>query len=313
MLWWREGAEWNLGEGSTDSAGITLIDAIHPGEIWIRIRAPGLLEFNYGPLRVEEQSTAPLLIDMQPAGTVTGRFLARGEPVSDFRVTYFSAHAKSPSTVVVMDEPQGEFEVREARLGPTVWIAAAPGYTPGEPSTVEVAPGEATRIELHLRPARAGQGSVVDALSGRPVRGARIESWIQFDGRWVRGTRIDAHSDHDGQLVFPALRPEGESLDVRAEGYVPRKVSVAPGAPIADARVHLESIESGERVADWIARGRVRNPVHGLRTDAQGVLRVLALPNGPYRYRTDVSDGAVLLGQLVVQPHAEGQVSAVFP
>ncbi len=230
MLWWREESDWNLGEDRTDSAGIALVDAIRPGDIWIRIKAPGFLEFNYGPLRIEEQSSAPFLIDLLPAGTVTGRVLANGEPVPEFRVTYFGAQAKSPTTVVVVDEPQGEFEIREAPLGPTVWIAAAAGYTPSEPFTLEVEPGVDAALELHLRPARAGLGIVVDALSGRPVEGARIESWIEFDSRWLAGTRIDDYSDGEGKFVFPALRPEGDHLDVRADGYGPRRVSIPPGS-----------------------------------------------------------------------------------
>jgi hypothetical protein len=82
-------------------------------------------------------------------------------------------------------------------------------------------------------------------------------------------------------------------LPVRRLGSLELELRRA-GALLAGESVELLDEASGARVADWIAAGACRGE---LRADRDGVVRLVALPRGRYRWRLLDSSGAWAEGE----------------
>jgi len=86
---------------------------------------------------------------------------------------------------------------------------------------------------------------------------------------------------------------------VRAERHAREPLSVAlrrlcslrfeladgAGSPLEGVQVELTSIDLRADVSEWVEAGRVEASDRGLATDATGVLRLVDLPQGVYRWR----------------------------
>ncbi|MBA2670926.1 MAG: hypothetical protein H0U67_11185 [Gemmatimonadetes bacterium] len=127
---------------------------------------------------------------------------------------------------------------------------------------------------------------------------------------------LDALEPGYWPVVLPVEVREGPNLHVipiRRLGAVVIHVRSFGMPKVPAAAVYLVNAESGESVEQWIAEGKLVSPKGGMVTDANGELRVVAIPNGTYRYRVVAQDGQTAEGELLVPPHSEGKVKILFP
>jgi len=102
-------------------------------------------------------------------------------------------------------------------------------------------------------------------------------------------------------------------IEVRRLGGVEFDVKTALGNPATDCEVDLQSVESGTWASSWLESGRIPSPSGGLRTDANGRMRVDGLPNGPYLWRMDPEVGETLEGEVIVPPLSAARVEITLP
>ena len=100
------------------------------------------------------------------------------------------------------------------------------------------------------------------------------------------------------------VNPSSEPIpfQVRRLGNVDFRVTTTLGNAVTGARFELHSVERDQSVADWIEQGAIPALAHGLVTDERGQLVVRGLPNGDFRYRAVLTNGAVLEGTVTVPP-----------
>lgn len=108
-----------------------------------------------------------------------------------------------------------------------------------------------------------------------------------------------AHEKHDVALV-----PLGVLACTLRDAY---------GAPIPNVQVALRSQDLGEDVERWVAEHRVPAPTAGLRTDADGRLRLEGLPQGDYTWRARAPAGGEREGLVHVRGRTESALEVAMP
>jgi hypothetical protein len=111
------------------------------------------------------------------------------------------------------------------------------------------------------------------------------------------------------------LTAEGPAIpiEVRRVGSVQISARTRYGNPVPDLQVDLYSEEAGAWVSTWLAEGRISMPNGQLKTGPDGKLRIDALPNGAYRWRTTNAEGSIAEGEASVPSQAVGEVEITLP
>lgn len=230
--WWGA-PEWLAGPGH--AAGTVGSDgrirlACRTGAVTFRVSAPG-----YAP--VEGDTYAPLAfpVVMKRGGRIAGRCLHRGEPVADFQVIFWRA-----SSVVAhrretfLGREDGSFELDSLPPGDW-WVLATSPRNPGcTPVLVPVPVDETARVELDLPLAIAGAGRVIDADTGLPVEGARVQVFAAgSNGRsfpWGTPTPVAS----DGTFELDGFVRGTNYLTAEADGYASTDVTAVAGEDFLD-------------------------------------------------------------------------------
>jgi hypothetical protein len=174
-------------------------------------------------------------------------------------------------------------------------------------------------------------------LRERATPAANIEIWSE-DGQGVQYGLGSGSTDDKGLADWGPVAVGDYKLDVRQPGYwasshrvhldaaagpIPIQVrrvggvefqiktplgNAAPGVAIA-----MRSDESGELLSDWIASGQVIAPSGGARSNADGRLRLNALPNGPFHWTVTSTDGESIEGEVTVPPLGLAHVDVTIP
>lgn len=212
----------------TDDTGLALLAGATPGSsIELEIRAEGYLPERYrGRVEVERE----VAVVLREAFLLQGRFLdSDGVPVE-------GATARIASGSQVRTVPVGARGELEIELPP----GQGGRMTLASPRTAELAvdfePGEAGEVrdlgDLVAPSSRRLIGALVDALSAKPVAGARIraprpdarhpmESW--FFGRW-----LESGSDAEGRFELAGLADLPVRLRIEAPGYAALVLELGP-------------------------------------------------------------------------------------
>jgi len=182
--------DWRLvAEVTSDRRGEFTVDGLTPGgRFFVFDTHKGDLWFYGGKSSAFRFDPARrLIVELMPAGTVTGTVLSPdGQPVAGARIRYSASSRRSATTVSGAD---GRFEVH-GLMGLADMAAVADGFGRSAPWRGSIQPGHRsrTRIKLRLRPMRPVAG-VVRTSDGRPIGGAYVNLGIEARGY---RTRTDA-------------------------------------------------------------------------------------------------------------------------
>jgi hypothetical protein len=145
----------------------------------------------------------------------------------------------------VLSEKDGRFFLGMLQAGSYELTVAAKGFRVVKRS-VRVAPQEQAKLDpVRLSPAEALEGKVVDGLSREPVAGATV-SVTDPPGA---GSAV---SGEEGVFSLPAASEEALLLEVRAEGYPPASVKVAPESQASGEPLEVELLPGGRvHVSLW--------------------------------------------------------------
>lgn len=101
------------------------------------------------------------------------------------------------------------------------------------------------------------------------------------------------------------------AIQLRRLGALKVRVEAPAGVALGGARLEFFSEEFAASVADWLKAGRIQAGASGLVSDAEGDLRLFALPHGAYRWTLHAPGAEPLAGQVTVPPHAQGELVIV--
>ena len=170
---------------------------------------------------------------------VLGRMLdaTTGVPVRKFRLTVL---CQGDDWVHEVEADDGRFRL-PLDGGAHSFIAQAPGYPPWFTSLVPPETEEYDLGEIALVPGRSLSGRVVDADTGKPIRGAWINRilpsrahgvWAMWSANYT-GAPKPAVTGDDGIFTLHDL-PMDVRVGAYAEGYAARDVRLPPGASHLD-------------------------------------------------------------------------------
>ncbi len=155
------------------------------------------------------------------------------------------------------EEAPGRYPCPPVDAGPWTIVEPTNFETPEPLATVHLDAGETREVHVVLRGADTTlRGHVLDARSGAPVAGADLQAASVpniFGHAYLDDGLPSAVSDAEGAFALEHLRATERYLQVRAEGYVPRIVSLAP----KDASPIEVRLEPARRI-----RGRVVDEKH---------------------------------------------------
>ncbi len=252
---------------------------------------------------------------------------AQGQPVSDAEVSAPSVPGKELRTLT---DAEGRFVLELPPPGAFALVARKDGGAQGTPASGTS--GGALRITLTDAPSIVGR--VVDAATGRPIRGVVVEARAA-QAPTASETLAQAATAEDGTFTLPVPRAGAYEVQVATgsdfatpeapDGYVlERRAVVETGGPALEIALTLaQAIEgvllddAGERlrVSAWlVAVGMTAEGQddytrrRGVRAEG-GVLRIAGL--APGRYRITAQPKADRSGASDVLPYAVAVVEGV--
>jgi hypothetical protein len=113
------------------------------------------------------------------------------------------------------------------------------------------------------------------------------------------------HIEHDFEVSPPGGRME---FAIRRLGNLAVAVLDGAGNRVPGARLEFENLEYGERVSDWLAKGRLTSEAVQLVSDATGGANLVGLPHGQYRWSCSLPGGTTAGGVCTIPPGEWGQL-----
>lgn len=216
------------------SDGYIYVGSMPAGSIRFDVSAPG-----YGRVVGEGQlpSEQAYLVVLPLAGSVSGRCLRNGMPVTDFKIVYWNAGTvRYESSTQFFDRNNGTFQIGNLGSGTWTFMAADAVHPGGRPVTVDVEVGQETSIELELPVPILGGGRVVAADTGEVISGARIQ--VYSSGGLVRSAPWGEPvlSDSRGEFDLEAFVIGSNYISVEADGY---------------ARLDAQAQATNSELLDW--------------------------------------------------------------
>ena len=144
------------------------------------------------------------------------------DPIQAFAVSAEPQQRRmmAQSVAQSFDSGDGAFRLGPVGAGRYSVRAAAEGFQPGEPRSVEVEAGQTlTDVTLVMKASGTLTGRVTDARTRAPIDGALV-----VPAEWSNGDlaeSVGAVTDSDGRYRLKALPGKRSSINVSAEGYRP--------------------------------------------------------------------------------------------
>ncbi|HVR99794.1 MAG TPA: carboxypeptidase-like regulatory domain-containing protein, partial [Thermoanaerobaculia bacterium] len=239
---------------------------------------------------LEVPLTAPLRIELQPLGKLSGRVLdPAGEPVAGAFVMVNDEEwpgTRGSGDAIGATDDQGRFQI-DLEPGPVELSVQAEGYRRGSWRGEVPEKGDARPAEIRLERGATLEGRVLDA-EGNPVGGADVSvssGMGFFEMMDLGGDRPDARSDGNGRYRLRGLETGVfQVLASASEGEATTSVSfeVQPGVNQLDL-----TLETGVEVAGHV-RDDAGLPVAGA---AVQLFSITAM-NGQFLDAISATDGA---------------------
>ncbi|RKH07664.1 carboxypeptidase-like regulatory domain-containing protein [Corallococcus carmarthensis] len=288
---------------TSDERGNFRVDGLTPGAYLLEARAPGYARVVLSRLRIPTEG--PLTLALRLASVIEGFVVdSKGQPAADAEVRVGDSASQAVTTGA-----QGGFSVEvEPGAHP---LSARRGEESGalDLPVLCVAGSTVRDVRIQLGPGAVLEGRVVEASSGQPVEGARVDVTLS-------GSDSDpgvAMSDAEGHFLVRGLAPGSYDANVTAPAYSPairRGLTVRQGE-----RFPLEFKLSGTGAVEGQVRDRNGAAVAGARVS--GVNRWSNGMDGPpIEARTD-ADGryrleGIATGRLSLSARHEGSTVGVI-
>lgn len=317
--WWEPGMFPKVRvTGTAGPDGVIRLGALPPGLVSFKADAPGYA--NEEIWQIEVSGTTRSDVTLQKAGSITGRCVHAGHPVTDFEVIFWRVgNVNIYRSKTFFGRADGRFEIDSLALGDWSIHAASPTQPSGRPLTVSVEADQNTEVELELPTAIRGSGRILAADTGEPVFGARVQPYssggLERSLPWGPGV----FSAADGSFDVDAFALGLNYLTVEVDGFA-MAVSEANATnndfldwgdirlvrpqSLQVSLVGLESLH-GQGPGDFRAVTMEGNLLPEKRFDRDGTVRYADVPPGDLRFVVHHPDGSWARLHLRLDPGKE--------
>jgi hypothetical protein len=223
FLWWLDASnKWVSDEADTGATGLASFVNAPDQDVWIRAKAEGFSSAEaYGPFAVTSTSW-PQTITIESGGSLKGRCLHQGRPVSEFEVLYWYGDNRPDLKRQLFTDHSGEFKIEGVRAGEIRVFAQSKDLPMSEVLILTVGGAEEPYAELELPTPAQVSGAVVDSVTSEPIVGASLEVYMSTANdalsRWGR-TYVSGEA---GEFNDVLVSPRKSMLVVTADSYARR-------------------------------------------------------------------------------------------
>lgn len=250
---WMSGTEWRSASAISDASGDALVAAIEPGALWIRASKEGYREHNQGNVVHMVATTEPIEVLLARGARLAGRVTDAGKPVESFSIFVWQGDVQASERRDFERRADGTFEWSGVPSGEVRAFAATPEGRRSEVRSVMCAPDANAQLELSIGAGTRTTGRVIDANTLEPVRGAHVQPWVTQDGLRLAAAGGGARTDETGAFALDGLASGSHGVEVNADGYATRVLTVVTPRDDDSFLVSLErsgSLEVRARSAD---------------------------------------------------------------
>ncbi len=265
--------------------------------------------------------SADLKIVLKEHGSLRGTVItSEGKVVESFSVQAQNPATKDPRKQPksqTFTPPDGSFEYKGVPGGVYTVYVRAPQYSAATLADVKVEEGESVDLgQIILEVGGKVNGKVVDAVTKRPLEGARVQI-TQGSSRFLRTDPSNTTggplpnpvqvTGADGGFAFVGLKGGALTLRVSLDGYVSRKVDdVNPDVADKSQGLVIEIDQGGEingTVFDAEGKPKAGMPVYLMSEDASANQTQQSDREGKFRFV------GVTSGRFTVKAHKFGTVT----
>ena len=304
--WWGPSTNPNVRvHGTAGPDGVIRLGGLPSGLVRFNVGAHGYAAQDF--MEIEVSGTTRVETTLQKGGSIAGRCLHEGVPVTDFEVIYWRVgNVRLLHSQSFLGREDGRFEIEGLASADWSLHAASPTHPCGRPVTVSVGAEQASQVELELPTAIRGGGRVIDADTGEPLAGARVRPYssggLDRGLPWGPGVL----TSEDGSFDLDAFALGLNHLTVEAEGFALGEAETnATANDFVDwgdirllrpqlLQVSLLGLEalSGLGPEDFRARTEQGFILPEKRFDSEGVVRFADVPPGDLRFLVVRPDGS---------------------
>jgi hypothetical protein len=248
---------------SAGEDGRAVIDGLAPDlSVVVTCRAPG----HDGWHETFDAPPSFVACTLDPLARITGHVVdEEGEPLPGAQVTLTGSSASFVGAVeTATADDQGHFHFDDLEPGSFRVVAAIPGRT-ARARSLTLEPGDARDVgELVLEPGARWMIWVVDGAQGEPVAGA-VLTVVSPPGTLLPGT---TNARGEVELEGPASGPL--TLEVRAEGFAPRRLDVPESVRTLGGEPHEIVLERGGWIVAHVWDDSAAAPCAGCRIGLSG-------------------------------------------
>jgi hypothetical protein len=188
-------------------------------------------------------------------------------------------------------DAEGRFRFEDVVAGPARVAITAEYYEPAKVER-ETKVDEETRLRIELTGASRVKSRVVDAETGEPIVGAKVE---------IVGWKRTLTTDDKGEFLDPAWPPRKVDLQFSADGYLPAESTMELGVPASDENPgEYVKLHRPNSVAGIVVDARTETPVAGAQivlpgrnkpvvTNAAGEFAITTPKADSYEFHVDAS------------------------
>ena len=204
-------------EGASRPDGFLYLGTFPPGIINYRVNAPGYATVDSDE-RVPSEYTVEILL--KKGGSISGRCLQTGKPVSDFEVIYWKdGSIQIHQRASFLGRENGNFELDNLTPGGWFLHASMASHPGGRPLLAPVAADSEAHVVIEIPAAIRGGGRIVDAESREALTNAQVQVYSSggMERSFPWGAPIPVGPD--GSFDLDAFVLGTNYLTAAAEGY----------------------------------------------------------------------------------------------
>lgn len=301
IVHWLDDGEWVKSESPPSGEdGVAIVPGCPAASIYFDVRCVGFANTRSGPFLITSPDDARWTIRLERAARLVGRCIRGGEPVPSFKILYWPTAKSEALRRLVVDDPDGSFELADVAPGSLNLVAASTSLGQSGVQQVSLRAGETSEVVVELGETAEGAGRIIDGATKQGIGGVEVQAYVSgFSALDALGDPVA--SDDEGVFRIGGFGDSPMFFRVSAEGYSGYWGSAASTAgqevdlgvislwPKQPLTVRLIGDEGGASRYSIETRG------DGLLPTAfpeDGVLRIEEFSNGSYVFFVTFPDGS---------------------